>query len=191
MDEKKLTFVEENIIVFKGKQVLLDTDVAEVFGVETKEINQAVRNNPLKFPEGYIIKLDKEEWGDLKSKILTSNRGGGRGGKQKAPTVFAEKGLYMIATILKSPDAREATIAIIETFAKLRELARNIEKLNEEGISEKESKSLTEKTGKMFNEVFTDPLPLKMRKVLVSVNFGVLKISVETVREKEKKKKSE
>jgi len=184
MDEKKLTFVEENIIVFKGKQVLLDTDVAKVYGVETKEINQAVRNNPLKFPEGYIIKLDKEEWGDLKSKFLTSNRGG----KQKAPTMFSEKGLYMIATILKSADAREATIAIIETFAKLRELARNIETLNAEGISVKESKSLTEKTGRMFKEVFTDPLPLKMRKVLVSVNFGVFKISVETVREKEEKK---
>jgi len=115
---------------------------------------------------------------------LTSNRGG----KQKAPTMFSEKGLYMIATILKSADAREATMAIIETFAKLRELARNIETLNAEGISEKESKSLTEKTGRMFKEVFTDPLPLKMRKVLVSVNFGVFKISVETVREKEEKK---
>ena len=77
------------------------------------------------------------------------------------------------------------------TSEQLRELARNIETLNAEGISEKESKSLTEKTGKMFKEVFTDPLPLKMRKVLVSVNFGVFKISVETVREKEKIKLEE
>jgi len=70
----------------------------------------------------------------------------------------------------------------------LRELARNIERLNDDDIPENESKSLTEKTGKMFKEIFTDPLPLKMRKVLVSINFGVFKISVETVREKEKLK---
>ena len=92
-----------------------------------------------------------------------------------------------MATILKSADAVEATFAIIETFAKLRELARNIERLNDEDIPDDESKSLTEKTGKMLKEIFTDPLPLKMRKVLVSINFGIFKISVETVREKGKK----
>ena len=97
----------------------------------------------------------------------------------------------MIATILKRQEAAEATIAIIETFAKLRELARNIERLNDETISENESKTLTAKTGKMLKEIFTDPLPVKMRKVLVSVNFGLFKISVETVREKEKVKEEQ
>jgi hypothetical protein len=93
MDDKKLTFVEDNIIVFRGKQVLLDTDVAEVYGVETKHVNQAVRNNPLKFPEGYVIKLEKGEWAELKSKFLTSKKGG----KQKSPTVFSEKGLFSVS----------------------------------------------------------------------------------------------
>jgi hypothetical protein len=178
---EKSIFVEDNLIIYRGKQVLLDTDVAVIYGVETKHVNQAIKNNPHKFPDGYVIKLEKEEWVNLKSKFLTSSWGG----KRKEPTVITEKGLYMIATILKSPDAAEATIAIIETFAKLRELARNIERLNDETIPEKESKTLTEKTGKMFKEIFNDPLPVKMRKVLVSVNFGVFKISVETVRAKE------
>jgi hypothetical protein len=90
----------------------------------------------------------------------------------------------MLATILKSDEAIDATIAIIETFAKLRELARNIERLNDETIAEHESKTLTARTDRMLKELFTDPLPVKMRKVLVSVNFGVFKISVETVQEK-------
>jgi len=182
MEVEKLTFVEDNLIVLRGQQVLLDTDVATVYGVETKHVNQAIKNNPYKFPEGYVIRLEKEEWEKLKSKFLTSIKGG----KQKIPTVLTEKGLYMLATILKSPEAAEATLAIIETFAKMRALARNIERLNDETIPEKESKSLKEKTGKMLKEIFTDPLPVKMRKVLVSVNFGVFKISVETVQEKEK-----
>ena len=187
MDDKKLTFVEKNIIVFRGKQVLLDTDVATVYGVTTREVNQAVKNNPEKFPEGYLISLTESDFKLLRSKFLTAKWTK----RRSIPKAFSEKGLYMMATILKSGDAVDATFAIIETFAKLRELARNIEQLNAEDTPEKEAKILTEKTGKMFKEIFTDPLPLKMRKVLVSVNFGVFKISIETVREKEKMKQAE
>ena len=182
MELEKLTFVEDNLIVLRGQQVLLDTDVAAVYGVSTREVNQAVKNNPEKFPEGYIISLTESDFKLLRSKFLTAKWAK----RRSIPKAFPEKGLYMMATILKSSDAVDATFAIIETFAKLRELARNIERLNDETIPEKESKSLTEKTGKMLKEIFTDPLPVKMRKVLVSVNFGVFKISVETVREKEK-----
>ena len=77
------------------------SDVAEIYGVETKHINQAVKNNPDKFPAGYVIELDKTEWDGLKSKILTSTQGG----KVKRPSAFPEKGLYMMATILKSKQA--------------------------------------------------------------------------------------
>lgn len=76
-------------------------DVAELYGVETKRINEAVKNNPDKFPSGYIIDLNAEEWGNLKSKDSTANWGG----KNKLPKAFTEKGLYMLATILKSPQA--------------------------------------------------------------------------------------
>jgi len=90
-------------LIEQGSQAIglkLDADVAEIYGVETKRINEAVKNNPDKFPAGYIIELDKTEWDGLKSKFSTSTKGG----KVKLPSAFPEKGLYMLATILKSPD---------------------------------------------------------------------------------------
>jgi hypothetical protein len=76
--------------------------VAELYGVETKRINEAVRRNTEKFPDGYIIELDKLEWKKVRSQIATPPLGGGRSYK---PTAFTERGLCMLATILKSPRA--------------------------------------------------------------------------------------
>ena len=100
--------VEERIITLRNQQVILDCDVAELYGVATKEINQAVRNNPEKFPEGYIFEVDNQEINSLRSKILTL-KNAGRGQHTKyPPKAFTEKGLYMLATILKSPKAEPA-----------------------------------------------------------------------------------
>ena len=94
--------VEERVITIRGESVLLDSSVAELYGVETREIKQAVKNNTDKFPEGYILTLDSEEWNSLRSKILTLNDTHGRGQHTKyIPSAFTEKGLYMLATILK------------------------------------------------------------------------------------------
>lgn len=76
------------------------SDVANLYGVETRVVNQAIKNNPDKFPEGYVIELTNTEWKEMKSKILISLSAGG---KVKPPKAFTEKGLYMLATILKSP----------------------------------------------------------------------------------------
>lgn len=84
--------------------MLLDRDVAEIYNVETREINQAVRNNPDKFPKGYVIDVDNQEFTNLKSKILISNSDKTlRGGSRWTPKAFTEKGLYMLATILINP----------------------------------------------------------------------------------------
>ena len=115
MDIVRLDKIEDKIIIINEQKVILDIDVANLYGVETKRINEAVKNNLDKFPKGYIIDLSKEQWVLLKSKISTSNKGG----KVKLPKVFTEKGLYMLATILKSKIATQTTIAIIETFAKI------------------------------------------------------------------------
>jgi hypothetical protein len=91
-------------------------------------VNQAVKNNPLKFPEGYVIELDEKESSVLRSKILTLEQREGRGQNSKYNVkAFTEKGLYMLATILKSPRAVEATLAIIDTFTMTRQLARTME----------------------------------------------------------------
>ena len=101
------------MIVLRNQPVLIDANVAELYGVETKRVNEAVRNNPKKFPYGYIFELDKyekkevvENFDHLK-KLKFS---------KVAPTAFTERGLYMLATILKSDRAVETTIAIVDTY---------------------------------------------------------------------------
>lgn len=174
---------ENKIIVIRDKQVILDRDVAELYGVETKRINEALKNNPDKFPDGYVITLnikEKDELVEIFDRFKTLKH------STVEPHAFTEKGLYMLATILKSPLATEVTIAIIETFSKVREVSRAIAKVNddaEKGIMPKE-----EEQGKIQNlmgEVLADNLPLKMRKMAFSLNLGFLKVSVETTRGKE------
>ena len=98
--------VENKIITLRENPVILDSDVAELYGVETKRVNEAVSNNPDKFPAEYIIRLEKTEWDGLKSKFPTSIKGG----KTKLPHAFTERGLYMLATILKSERATRTTL---------------------------------------------------------------------------------
>jgi len=108
----KFEEVEKRVLTIQDKQVLIDNDVAELYGIETKRVNEAVTNNPDKFPDGYIISLTLKEWNNLKSKFSTSSWGG----KNKPPKAFSEKGLYMLATILKSPTATQTTLAIVHCF---------------------------------------------------------------------------
>ena len=110
--------IEDKIVSLKGKPVLIDRDVAQLYGVPTKRINEAVKNNQNKFPQGYVIPLNKQEWDRLRSKYSTTNIAKVR----VIPKAFTEKGLYMLATILRSDQAVEATISIIETFTQLRAL---------------------------------------------------------------------
>ena len=174
---------ENKIIVIRDKQVILDRDVAELYGVETKRINEALKNNPDKFPDGYVITLNIKEKNEL---VENFDRFKTLKHSTVEPHAFTEKGLYMLATILKSPLATEVTIAIIETFSKVREVSRAIAKVNddaEKGIMPKE-----EEQGKIQNlmgEVLADNLPLKMRKMAFSLNLGFLKVSVETTRGKD------
>ena len=92
----KFEQVKDKITTINNRKVIIDSDVAILYGVETKRINEAVSNNPDKFPEGYILELSKIDWELLKSKFSTSIKGG----KVKTPKAFTEKGLYMLATIL-------------------------------------------------------------------------------------------
>ena len=84
--------IEQSIIRIQNQNVIIDSDIARLYGVETKRINEAVKNNPEKFPDGYIIELSEYEWKQLKSNISTSIKGG----KVKIPKAFTEKGLLMV-----------------------------------------------------------------------------------------------
>ena len=107
--------------------VILDADVAELYGVETKRVNEAVRNNLAKFPPDYMFELTEVETSDLRSNFSSAKLSSK---SRVSPKAFTEKGLYMLATILKSPQATAATFAIIETFAKVRVLKRELLELH-------------------------------------------------------------
>ena len=110
----KIEQVEEKIIILRGIRVIIDADVAKLYGVETKEINQAVKNNPKKFPEGYVFTATDEE-----NKLVKNfDRFANMKHSTASFKAFTEKGLYMLATILKSDRATDTTITIIEAFAK-------------------------------------------------------------------------
>ena len=126
--------VQSRLVELRGQRVLLDRDVAALYGVQTREINQAIRNNPDKFPDGYVFELSKSEFADWRSKILISDipdeeKAGIRKGLRVAPNAFTERGLYMLATILKGDRAVKTTLAIIETYAQLRAMVRDMESL--------------------------------------------------------------
>ena len=124
--------VRRKIVEVRGLPVIIDADVAELYGVETKRVNESVRNNPDRFPPDYMFELDEEESRSLRSKISTLENGG-RGAYSKYNyKAFTEKGLYMLATVLKSRRATEATFAVIETFAKVRGLKRELVELHAE-----------------------------------------------------------
>ena len=151
----KFEEIERRILKVRGEQVLLDKDIAELYEVETREINQAVRNNPDKFPEGYILSLSTDEWNSLKSKILTLNSSGRGQHVKYIPKAFTEKGLYMLATILKSPTATQTTLAIVETFAKIREFARIVSVLPDIKDEQKEN-ALMQRGGDIFMDILED-----------------------------------
>ena len=102
--------IEKAIVTVKGQNVLIDSDVASIYGVLTKEVNQAVKNNPEKFPSGYIVETDRTEL------VKNFDRFKNLKHSTAQPKAFTEKGLYMLATILKSPQATAATIAIIDSY---------------------------------------------------------------------------
>ena len=172
--------VEDKIVVIRNMEVIADADVAALYDVQTKEVNQAVRNNPDKFPPHYMFELSNNELRDLRSKVLTTNVSV----KNRKPTkVFTERGLYMLATILKSERAREVTFAIIETFVKVRELKRELVELHQE----KDKKMQTSKM-QHFGEVLTDIVMPDMQtqetESSLEINFliGKIKHTVKRVR---------
>ena len=113
--------IENMIYEIRDKKVMLDSDLARLYGVETKRINEAVKNNIEKFPERYCFKLSDNESNNLLAEIF-DQKIEKRGGKYKNPRVFTEQGVYMLATILKSKLATSITIAIMDAFVVMKNI---------------------------------------------------------------------
>ncbi len=160
------------LIECRGETVLLDADVAEIYGVATRDVNKAVANNPSKFPAGYVVELTREEKNELVENFHRFKR---LKHSSVNPKAFPEKGLYMLATILKSPQAVRATLAIIEMFAKIRELTRNIQVLSETKDKSRRD-GLMESSGKLMAEILDDELETTDTETSIEINFAVLKL---------------
>ena len=172
--------VKDKIAVIRNVDVIADADVAALYGVETREINQAVRNNRDKFPTSYMFDLSNSELNDLRSKILTTNVSS----KSRSTTkVFTERGLYMLATILKGETAKNMTFAIIETFAKVRELKRELLDLHQEKDKEKQASKM-QHFGEVLTDIVMPDLQTSETESSLEINFfiGKIKHTVKRVR---------
>jgi len=180
-DIAKIENLKEFIIEIRNENVLLDADVAVIYGVETKRINEAVKNNPDRFPSGYVIELSSKDKNELVENFDRFNR---LKHSSTPPRAFTEKGLYMLATVLKSQQALQAMLSIIETFSKIRELSRSIKELSV--IQDKaEQKTLMQKSGELIAEIFEDDLQTSDTETSIELNFAVLKFK-HTIKKKNK-----
>lgn len=171
--------VESKVISIRGQHVLLDRDVAELYGVETKHINQAVKNNLDKFPEGYLFELDEIE----KSEVVKNfDRLKALKFSSVTPTAFTERGLYMLATILKSKQAVQTTIAIIDTFTKVRQMARTMEALQQTEDGGEVQRTLLQKTGEILADVVGNNLATTTTETQIELNFAIVKITHKIIR---------
>ena len=164
--------VENRIITLRDQQVLLDSDVADLYGVETRDINKAVKNNPEKFPQGYIMELDTSEKTELVENFHRFNR---QKHSTSLPKAFTEKGLYMLATILKSPKAVQTTIAIVEAYAKLKELSRVMAEIPQQAVDSVEQKTLLQRGGQLIDDLMTNALPVQSSETSFELNLAMLK----------------
>jgi hypothetical protein len=115
------------IYKIRNQKVMLESDLAERYGVETKVLNQAVKRNADRFPSDFMFQLNDEEWTNLRSQNVTSSWGG----RRIAPYAFTEQGVAMLSSVLNSPQAIQVNISIIRVFVKIREWALNYSDLQD------------------------------------------------------------
>ncbi|EJW91119.1 protein containing KilA-N, DNA-binding domain protein [gut metagenome] len=175
--------VEARVVEHRGQKVILDRDVAELYQTETREINKAVKNNPKKFPNRhcFTIQLSGKQYvmenfhhmESLKKSIIE-------------PRGFTVRGLYMLATILKSKIATQTNIVIIDSFTKLRELTRNIEAIHNEPDNAKQ-KGLIQRTGKLLSDLLVDDTDTTETDTTIELNLMAVKFKHTVKRTKKNK----
>jgi hypothetical protein len=145
------TQIKDKIYTIRGLQVMLDRDIAEFYEVETKRVNEAVKNNLDKFPDDFYFETSQQEFDILRSKISTANFSKIR----TNPKVFTEQGIYMLATILKSKVAAQVTVSIIRAFTNMRALINSNNLLVDQlRMLEKRQMTYEVKSDEKFEKVF-------------------------------------
>lgn len=149
-------------------------------GLKHARSTKAVKNHPEKFPDGYIIELNKQEKEEV---VKIFDNLGNLLYSPTNPKAFTEKGLYMLATILKGPKAVETTIAIVEAYAKLRELSRVIAEIPQHEDDKAVQQSLLHRGGQLAAELLTDNLPIQSSETSVELNLAIFKLKHTVKRE--------
>jgi hypothetical protein len=172
--EAEILEIKQMIYVIRGHRVMLDGDLATLYNIETKRLNEQVRRNSKRFPCDFMFQLSPEEYHDLKSQKAASKVG--RGGKQKLPLVFTENGVAMLSSVLSSDRAIEVNISIMRIFTKLRSFHALESKLTTE-LNE-----LKNDTNQLFKVVFErldtieddiqPKLPKNRRKIGLKIREG-------------------
>jgi len=163
-----ITPIHHKIYTLRGKQIMLDNDLAELYQVETKVFNQAVKRNIERFPDDFMFQLTEKEYENLRSQFVTSSLK--HGGRRYMPYAFIENGVYMLSAVLKSSIAVEISIEIMRTFTKLREFTLHYNALGKQLLE------LERKNDKKFKEIFKilDTLVFETKKTDEKV-MGFLK----------------
>jgi hypothetical protein len=157
--------IEQAIYLIRGHKVMLDTDLAHLYGVETFNLNKAVKRNLERFPDDFMFQLTKDEWDALKFQIGMS-KPKGRGGRRTAPYAFTEQGVAMLSSVLKSKQAALVNVEIMRAFVRLRQLLATHEDLA------RKLESLEKKYDRQFKVVFdairelmAPPAPPQKRRI--------------------------
>jgi ORF6N domain len=166
--------IEKRILIVRERQVLLDEDLADLYGVETRVLVQQVRRNEKRFPADFMFQLSDKEFNDLKSQFVISS--GGHGGRRKRPLVFTEQGVAMLSGVLRSDRAITVNIEIMRAFVELRRVASSYTALQERlDELEREMGQRLDQHDDQLNQIFevlhqliAPPVPPKRQ-----VGFGV------------------
>ena len=176
----KIEDVQDKVLQLRNENVIIDSDVATLYGVQTKRTNETVKNNPEKFPEGYVFKLTQQEKTEVVENFDHLNQ---LKFSKVEPRAFTERGLYMLATILKGERAVQTTLLIIETFVKIRELSRTVAALPQ-AENKTVQKSLMQKGGEIISDLLGNDLNPTESETELELNFAMLKLKHKVVRKK-------
>ena len=156
--------IASRILALREQRVMLDADLAELYGVETRVLIQAIKRNAVRFPADFMFQLDADEYAALRSQFVISNvagAGGGRGGRRYAPYAFTEQGVAMLSTVLNSERAVVINIEIMRTFVKVRTLASTQQDLAKQLV---ELQDKTESLA-MSHDTFSRNTKVQLRQV--------------------------
>lgn len=181
--------IQSRILLIRGQRVMMDYDLAALYGVTTARLNEQVRRNAERFPADFMFQLGKQEFAALMSQIATSNAG--RGGRRKLPYAFTEHGAIMAASVLSSPRAVEVSLYVVRAFVRLRELLSSNKELAKK-LDELERKlSSHDRTivqlVNAIRDLMAPPEPKRKRDRIWLVGREKMKRFVATLREQQAK----